>query len=138
MMFTLEHALILILALAVIYYVIQHRNLLTDLLIIPDRDHPELKAVKGKHDYDKVENNNNEDFRLNIGRDPCKIQTGEYDGRYACLTDNKPVIYCGPYMNCDAPPSTSLGHCVSDKDKLNKYFQRHPESVGMQSCLLRR
>jgi len=49
MMFTLEHALILILALAVIYYVIQHRNLLTDLSSIPDRDHPELKAVKGKH-----------------------------------------------------------------------------------------
>ena len=51
MMFTLEHALILILALAVIYYVIQHRNVLTDLFRIPDRDHPELKAVKEKHDF---------------------------------------------------------------------------------------
>ena len=121
-----------------IYYVIQHRNLLTDLLIIPDRDHPELKAVKGKHNYDRVEHNNNEDFRLTIGRDACKIQTGDYDGQYACLTDNHPVIYCGPYMNCDAPASRSLGHCVSDKDKLKKYFDRHPERVGLQSCLLRR
>ena len=49
MKFTLEHAIILILAIALIYYVIQHRNLLTDLLSIPDRDHPELKSVKGKH-----------------------------------------------------------------------------------------
>ena len=49
MKFTLEHALILILAVALIYYVIQHRNVLTDLFRIPDRDHPELKAVKEKH-----------------------------------------------------------------------------------------
>jgi hypothetical protein len=50
MKFTLEHAIILILAVALIYYVIQHRNLLTDLFRIPDRGHPELKAVKDKHD----------------------------------------------------------------------------------------
>ena len=137
MMFTLEHALILILALAVIYYVIQHRNLLTDLLIIPDRDHPELKAVKGKH-YGRVEDNNNQTFRINIGRDACKIQTGDYDGRYTCLTDNQPVIYCGPYMSCKAPGSRSSGYCVADEDRLKKYFDRHPESVGKQSCLLRR
>ena len=138
MMFTLEHALILILALAVIYYVIQHRNLLTDLLIIPDRDHPELKAVKGKHNYGSVEDNNNQTFRLNIGRDACKIQKGDYDYQYACYTDNQPVIYCGPYMKCDAPGSRSLGLCVSDQEKLTNYFKRHPESVGKQSCLLRR
>ena len=51
MKLTLEHALILILAIAVIYYVVQHRNLLTDLFRIPDRDHPELKAVKDKHGF---------------------------------------------------------------------------------------
>ena len=50
----LEHAIILILAVAVIYYVIQHRNVLTDLVRIPDRDHPELKRVKNKHfDWDR-------------------------------------------------------------------------------------
>ena len=49
MKFTLEHALILILAIALIYYVVKHKNLLTDLSSIPDRDHPELKAVKDKH-----------------------------------------------------------------------------------------
>jgi len=51
MKFTLEHAIILILAIALIYYVIQHRNLLTDLFRIPDRDHPELKSVKDKHKF---------------------------------------------------------------------------------------
>jgi hypothetical protein len=49
MKLTLEHALILILTIAVIYYVVQHRNLLTDLFRIPDRGHPELKVVKDKH-----------------------------------------------------------------------------------------
>lgn len=53
MKFTLEHALILILAVAVIYYVIQHRNLLTDLSSIPDKDHPELKKVKLKHNQNE-------------------------------------------------------------------------------------
>ena len=51
MKFTLEHALILILAVAVIYYVIQHKNLVEDLFRIPERDHPELKAMKEKHDW---------------------------------------------------------------------------------------
>ena len=49
MKFTLEHAIILILAVALIYYMVQHKNLLTDLFRIPDRGHPELKAVKDKH-----------------------------------------------------------------------------------------
>ena len=47
---TVEHIVIAVVALALIYYVIQHRNLLTDLSRIPDRGHPELKAVKDKHD----------------------------------------------------------------------------------------
>ena len=49
MKLTLEHAIILILAVALIYYVVKHRNLLTDLFRIPERDHPELKVVKDKH-----------------------------------------------------------------------------------------
>ena len=49
MKFTLEHAIIAVVSLALIYYMVQHRNLLTDLLRIPDRDHPELKSVKDKH-----------------------------------------------------------------------------------------
>ena len=49
MKFTLEHALILILSVALIYYVIQHRNLVKDIIDLPERDHPELKAVKDKH-----------------------------------------------------------------------------------------
>ena len=55
MKFTLEHALILILAIAVIYYIIQHRNLVKDVLSIPDRGHPELKRVKGKHSSDDID-----------------------------------------------------------------------------------
>ena len=49
MKLTLEHALILILAVALIYYIIQHKNLVKDVLSIPERDHPELKEVKKKH-----------------------------------------------------------------------------------------
>ena len=51
MKLTLEHAVILILAVALIYYVIQHENLVKDLFRIPDRDHPELKRVKDKHSW---------------------------------------------------------------------------------------
>jgi hypothetical protein len=49
MKFTLEHALILILAIALIYYVIQHSNLVKDIIDLPERDHPELKRVKDQH-----------------------------------------------------------------------------------------
>ena len=49
MKLTLEHAIILILAVALIYYVVKHRNLVKDVLSIPERDHPELKEVKKKH-----------------------------------------------------------------------------------------
>ena len=53
MKFTLEHAVIAVVALALIYYMVKHRNLLADLVSIPDRDHPELKVVKDKHVKDK-------------------------------------------------------------------------------------
>jgi len=49
MKLTLEHAIILILVVALIYYVYNHHDLLNDIVRIPDRDHPELKAVKDKH-----------------------------------------------------------------------------------------
>ena len=49
MKFTLEHSVIAVVALALIYYMIKHRNLLVDLVSIPDRDHPELKVVTRKH-----------------------------------------------------------------------------------------
>ena len=59
MKLTVEHAIIGVVALALIYYMVQYRNVLTktstllsDLFRIPDRDHPELKAVKDKHYLD--------------------------------------------------------------------------------------
>tara|TARA_B100001115_G_scaffold36556_1_gene26979 strand:- start:1293 stop:1535 length:243 start_codon:yes stop_codon:yes gene_type:complete len=56
MKLTLEYAIIGVVALALIYYMVKYRNVLTmhrnlvkDVSSIPDRDHPELKAVKEKH-----------------------------------------------------------------------------------------
>jgi hypothetical protein len=49
MKFTLERALIFILVISLVYYVVKHRNLVKDVLSIPDRDHPELKKVIEKH-----------------------------------------------------------------------------------------
>ena len=46
---TVEHVIIAVVALALLYTIVQHRNLLTDLSGIPDRDHSDLKAVKEKH-----------------------------------------------------------------------------------------
>ena len=53
MKLTLEHAIIAVVTLALIYYVIQYSNLVKDVFRIPDRDHPELKAVKEKHNVRK-------------------------------------------------------------------------------------
>ena len=49
MKLTLEHAIIGLLALALIFYLFKYSDVRTDLLSIPDRGHPELKAVKDKH-----------------------------------------------------------------------------------------
>ena len=49
MKFTLEHVIIAVVALALIFYVFKYSDVRTDLLSIPDRGHPELKAVKDKH-----------------------------------------------------------------------------------------
>ena len=65
MKFTLEHAIIIVVALALLYYVVQHRNLLTDLSGIPDRDHSELKAVKEKHLFGGIECADNNKTKIN-------------------------------------------------------------------------
>ena len=55
MKFNLKHAIIAILTIALIYVVVQYRNIVTDLSSIPSRRHPELKAVKKKQGMDLVE-----------------------------------------------------------------------------------
>jgi hypothetical protein len=49
-----EHGIIAILLLAFLYYFFTHQSLLSDLSIVPDKGNPELKAVKGKHDWKDV------------------------------------------------------------------------------------
>ena len=44
-----EHGIIAILLLAFLYYFYKHQSLLSDLLSVPDKGNPQLKAVKGKH-----------------------------------------------------------------------------------------
>ena len=46
-----EHGIIAILLLAFLYYFYKHQSLLSDLLSVPDKGNPELKVVKGKHDW---------------------------------------------------------------------------------------
>jgi len=45
-----EHAIIAVLVLALLYYVYSHRSLLSDLRGVPHEGNPHLKAVKGNHD----------------------------------------------------------------------------------------
>jgi len=81
MKFTLEHALILILSFALIYYVIQHRNLVKDVLSIPNKDHPELKRVKDQHSSNDVDCSKNGTF-------------------YDCNKNDKDILsYCGKNPN---------------------------------------
>ena len=49
MKITLEHIIIAILSIAVIYYIVTHYSLLSDLSRVPDNVNPQLKAVKDKH-----------------------------------------------------------------------------------------
>jgi hypothetical protein len=83
MKFTLEHAIILILTVALIYYVVNHRNLLTDLFRIPDRGHPELKRVKEKHGLAHFRNT-----LLSSGKHlgSSALQTGKHLGSSALHT----------------------------------------------------
>ena len=46
-----EHGIIAILLLAFLYYFFTHQSLLSDLSSVPDKGNPELKVVKGKHDW---------------------------------------------------------------------------------------
>lgn len=49
MNFKVEHAIIAVLVLALLYYVYSHRSLLNDLSVVPHDNNPQLKEVKGKH-----------------------------------------------------------------------------------------
>jgi len=44
-----EHAIIAVLVLALLYYVYSHRSLVNDLSLVPHEGNPHLKAVKEKH-----------------------------------------------------------------------------------------
>ena len=46
-----EHAIIAVLVLALLYYVYKHRSLLSDLMGVPHDNNPQLKAVKEKHKW---------------------------------------------------------------------------------------
>jgi len=45
-----EHAIIAVLVLALLYYVYSHRSLLGDLMNVPHDNNQQLKAVKAKHE----------------------------------------------------------------------------------------
>ena len=49
MNFKVEHAIIAVLVLALLYYVYKHQSLLSDLRGVPHDNNPHLKAVKEKH-----------------------------------------------------------------------------------------
>ena len=44
-----EHAIIAVLVLALLYYVYIHYSLLGDLSLVPNNNNPKLKVVKNKH-----------------------------------------------------------------------------------------
>ena len=45
-----EHGIIAVLVVALLYIVYTHRSLLSDLSLVPHDNNPQLKAVKDKHD----------------------------------------------------------------------------------------
>ena len=49
MNFKVEHAIIAVLVLVLLYYVYSHRSLRRDLSLVPNKGNPHLKAVKEKH-----------------------------------------------------------------------------------------
>ena len=54
MNFKVEHAIIAVLVLVLLYYVMSHRSLVNDLSLVPHDNNPLLKAVKDRHMfYDK-------------------------------------------------------------------------------------
>ena len=46
-----EHGIIALLLIAFLYYFFTHQSLLSDLSRVPDNGNPQLKAVKGKHNF---------------------------------------------------------------------------------------
>ena len=46
-----EHAIIAVLVLVLLYYVMSHHSLLNDLRGVPHDNNPQLKAVKDKHGF---------------------------------------------------------------------------------------
>jgi len=55
-----EHGIIALLLLAILYYFFKHQSLLSDLLRVPDKGNPQLKMVKGKHSPTEMEMRNHE------------------------------------------------------------------------------
>jgi len=47
--FKVEHAIIAVLVLALLYYVYSHSSLVNDLISVSHENNPKLKAVKDKH-----------------------------------------------------------------------------------------
>ena len=54
MKITLEHIIIAILSIALLYYIYNHYSLLGDLFKVDDTNHPQLKALKSKHNDNLV------------------------------------------------------------------------------------
>jgi len=44
-----EHAIIAVLVLVLLYYIYSHYSLLGDLSLVPNNNNPKLKAIKDKH-----------------------------------------------------------------------------------------
>ena len=51
MNFKVEHAIIGVLVLTLLYYVFSHHSLLNDLSLVPHESNPRLKAVAKKHGW---------------------------------------------------------------------------------------
>ena len=70
-----EHAIIAVLVLALLYYVYSHQSLLSDLRFVPHQGNPQLKAVKEKHDFHN-----------------CRYTDGQ---TLKCLDDNENLVRVG-------------------------------------------
>ena len=44
-----EHGIIAILLIALLYYIVSHYSLVSDLFRVPDKGNQKLKVIKGKH-----------------------------------------------------------------------------------------
>ena len=46
-----EHGIIALLLIALLYYIVAHYSLVSDLSRVPDKGNQKLKAIKGKHGF---------------------------------------------------------------------------------------